>query len=48
MAVHFPIAIEQIDFDRAAQDPTAGYPDGGVLEIRAGLAIPKTELEDLN
>jgi hypothetical protein len=48
MAVQFPITIEQIDFDGAVQDRTICDSDGGVLKIGAGLAIPKTELHDLD
>ncbi len=48
MAVRFPIAIEQIDFDRAAQDWPAGESNGGILKIGTGPAIPKTKLNDLN
>src|SRR5882724_8512103 len=48
MAVQFPVAIEQIDFDRTAQDWPAGDSNGGILKIGTGLAIPKTELNDLN
>src|SRR5207248_9990544 len=48
MAVQFPIAIEQIDFDRAAQDWPAGEANGGILKIGTGLAIPKTKLNDVN
>ena len=48
MAVQFPIAIEQIDFNRTAQDRAASYPDSSVLKVRAGLVIPKTKLYDFD
>src|SRR2546423_1159071 len=48
MAMQFPVAIEQIDFDGAAQGRAISDADDSVLKIGAGLAIPKTKLDDLN
>src|SRR6476646_12165108 len=39
MAMQFPVAIEQIDFDSAARAWTISDADDGVLKIGAGLAI---------
>src|SRR5207244_5606407 len=48
MAMQFPVAIEQIDFDGAAHRGAISDADAGVLKIGAGLAIPKTKLDDLD
>jgi hypothetical protein len=48
MAMQFPVAIEQIDFDGTAQGRAISDADDGVLKIGAGLAIPDTKLDDLD
>jgi hypothetical protein len=48
MAVQFPVAIEQIDFDGAAQGGAISDADDSVVKIGAGLAIPKTKLDDFD
>jgi hypothetical protein len=48
MAVQFPIAIEQIDFDRTVQHRPTCYPDSCVLKVGTGLVIPKTKLYDFD
>ena len=48
MAVQFPIAIEQIDFDRTVQHGPTCYPDSSVLKVGTGLVIPKTKLYDFD
>src|SRR5947209_9206843 len=48
MAMQFPVAIEQIDFNGAAQGGAVSDTDDSVLKIGAGLVIPKTKLDDFN
>jgi hypothetical protein len=48
MAMQFPVAIEQIDFDGAAQRGGISDADCCILKIGPGLAIPKTKLDDLD
>ena len=48
MAVQFPIAIQQIDFDRTMLYGPTCYSDSSVLEVGAGLVIPKTKLYDFD
>ena len=48
VAVQLPIAIEQIDFNRAVQDGPTCYPDSSVLKVGACLVIPKTKLYDFD
>jgi hypothetical protein len=48
MAVQFPVAIEQIDFNRTVQNGPTSNPDSSVLKIGAGLVIPNTKLYDFD
>src|SRR4051812_9798141 len=48
MAVGFPAAIGQVEFDRAADRVPAVNANGGIGKIRAGSAVPGAELNDLN
>src|SRR5437016_1537499 len=48
MAMQFPIAIEQIDFDSAARGGAIPDADGSVLKIGASLAVPKTKLDNFH
>ena len=48
MTVRFPTAIGQVEFDGAADGVAAVEPDDGIGKIRTGLAVPGSELDDLN
>ena len=48
VAVRFPTAIRQVEFDRAADRFAAVEPDHGVGKIRTGFAVPGAELDDLD
>src|SRR5438874_11995580 len=46
MAMQFPVTIEHIDFNGAAQGGAVSDTDDSVLKIGAVLAIPKAKLDD--
>ena len=46
VAVQFPVPINQINLDRAANDGSIFDSDSCILEIGSGFAIPKAELND--
>ena len=48
VAMQFPIAIDQIDLDRAAHWLVSIDADGSVGEIRASFTIPISELDDVD
>ena len=48
VAVRFPAAIREVEFDRAADRIAGIESDDGVGEIRSGRAIPGAKLDDLN
>src|SRR5256885_2769348 len=48
MAVRFPASIDQIDLDAAATGFSAIYTNGGVFEIRPRLAVPGSELNNVD
>jgi hypothetical protein len=48
MPVRFPVPIDQIDFNAAAPGLPAIRANGGVFEIRAGFAVPDSELNDID
>ena len=48
MTVRFPTAIQQIDFDAAANWFAAVDANRSVAKIRAGFAVPGAELDDVD
>jgi len=48
VAVAFPIGHVHIPLDIAFKGVLSIHPDGGMNEIGAGLAIPESELDNLN
>src|SRR5438477_6304147 len=46
VAVQFPVPINQINLDRAANDGSIFDSDSCILEIGSGFVIPETELND--
>ena len=48
MTVCLPTAIQQIDLNATANWITAVYPNCSVAKIRAGFAVPRTELDNVD
>ena len=48
MTMCFPIAIDNVELDAAADWLAAVYPDRGVAKIGSGLAIPGAKLDDVD
>jgi hypothetical protein len=48
VAVRFPVAIDEINFDAAANWFTAIYPNRDIAKIRSSFAIPGAELDDVD
>jgi hypothetical protein len=48
VAVRFPVAIDEINFDAAANWFTAIYPNRGIAKIRSSFAVPGAELDDID
>ena len=48
MAVRFPVAIDEINFDAAAYRLAAVYANRGIAKIRSGFTIPGAELDDVD
>lgn len=46
--VSIPVRDVHVQFDIALENLFAVHPDGGMNEIRAGFAIPESELDDFN
>src|SRR5207302_1848027 len=48
VAVQLPVAINQIDLDRAAQRFASIYANRGIRKIGSSFAIPSAELNDVD